>query len=98
MYFLLFLKSELFLINFIIQRNYYILKHKQIMIAHNVKDTERHIHRKKENEKYSIILVNKSHENEQRKTKHKTKNNELRDIKKMIKDKKLVSNQKSCSI
>ena len=87
MYFLLLLESELFFMNFIVQKNYYILKHKQIIIVRDVKDTERHIHYKKENEKYNTILVNRSRKNELRRTKRKVKNNELRNIKKMIEDK-----------
>ena len=61
---------------------------------YEIKDIERHTHYKKENKKYNIILVNKRHENESVKMKHKVKNNLLRDLKKMIKDKKLISNYK----
>ena len=61
------------------------------MIARNVEDTERHIHRKEEDEKYNIILTNRSRKNELRRTKRETENNELRNIKKMIKDKELIS-------
>ena len=64
------------------------------MITYNVEDIERHIYYKGEDEKYSIIFVNRSHENELRRTKRKVKNNELRNIKKMIEDKELVSDQK----
>ena len=64
------------------------------MIARDVKDIEWYIYRKEEDKKYSIILVNRSCKNELKRTKSKTKNNELRNIKKMIKDKELVSDQK----
>ena len=64
------------------------------MTVYEIEDTERHIHRKEENEKYNIILVNKRHENESIKMKRKIKKNLLRNIKKMIKDKELVSNYK----
>ena len=82
--------------DFAAQRDYYALKHKQIMIARDVEDTEWHIYRKGEDEKYSIILANRSCKNELRRTKRKTENNELRDIEKMIEDKELVSDQKLC--
>lgn len=91
MHFPLLSESGLSLIDFAAQRDYYTLKHKQIMIARDIEDTERHIHRKEEDEKYSIILVNRSREGELRRTKRKTENNELRDIEKMIEDKELVS-------
>ena len=92
--FLLLLELGLSLIDFIIQRNYNILKYKKIIIACDVDDIEQHIHRKEENKKYSIILVNKSCKNKLRRTKCKTKNDELKNIKKMIKDKELVNDQK----
>ena len=66
------------------------------MIARDVEDTERHIHRKGEDEKYSIILANISREDELRRTKREAENNEPRDIEKMIEDKELVSDQKQC--
>lgn len=96
MHFPLFSESELSLMNFAAQRDYYTFKHKQIMIACNIEDTERHIYRKEENEKYSIILANRSHENELRRTKCEAENNELKDIEKMIEDKELISDQKQC--
>lgn len=68
--------------DFAAQRDYYTLKHKQIMIARDVEDTEQHIHRKGEDEL--------------RRTKREAENNELRDIEKMIEDKELVSDQKQC--
>jgi hypothetical protein len=77
--------------DFTAQRDYYALKRKQIMIARDVEDTERHIHRKGEDEKYSIVLANRSREDELRKTKREAEDNELKDIEKMIEDKELVS-------
>jgi hypothetical protein len=77
--------------NITAQKDYYALKHKQIIIARNIKDIERQIHRKEEDKKYSTVLANRSRKDEVRRTKHKAKNNELRDIKKMIKDKERVS-------
>jgi hypothetical protein len=50
--------------DFTTQRDYYALKRKQIIIARDVEDIERHIHRKGEDEKYSIILANRSREDE----------------------------------
>lgn len=64
------------------------------MTAREIEDTERHNHRKEEDEKYSTILVNKRHENELIKMKRKIENNLLRDIKKMIEDKELTSDHK----
>ena len=64
------------------------------MIARNVKDIERHIHRKGEDEKYSIVLVKRNREDELMKTKREAEDNELRDITKTIKDKELVNDQK----
>ena len=61
------------------------------MIARDVEDTDRHIHHKEENEKYSIVLANKNREDKLRRTKRKAENNEMRDIEKMIKDKELIS-------
>jgi hypothetical protein len=61
------------------------------MIARDIKDAERHIHRKEEDKKYSIILTNRRRENELRKTEREAEDNELRDIRKRIKDKELVS-------
>jgi len=73
--------------NFTAQRDYYALKRIKIMIACNVEDTERHIHRRGEDEKYSIVLANRSREDELRKTKREAEDNELKDIKKRIEDK-----------
>ena len=61
------------------------------MITRDVEDIERQIHRKRENKKYNIILVNRSRKNELRRTKHNIEDNKLRVIKKMIKDKELVT-------
>lgn len=94
MYFSLLLKLGLSLIDFAAQRDYYILKYKQIMIVYNIKDIERYIYYKGEDKKYNIILINKSYKNKLKRTKREIENNELRDIKKMIKDKELISNQK----
>jgi hypothetical protein len=80
--------------DFAAQRDYYALKRKQIMIARDVEDTERHIHRKEEDEKYSIILANRRREDELRKTKREAEDNELRNIGKRIEDNELVSDQK----
>jgi hypothetical protein len=91
MHFSLLSESGLSLMDFTAQRDYYALKRKQIMIARDVEDTERHIHRKGEDEKYSIVLDNRSREDELRKTKRKAEDNELKDIEKMIEDKELVS-------
>jgi hypothetical protein len=95
MNFSLLLESGSFLMNFAAQRDYYTLKRKQIMIAREVENTERHIYRKEENEKYNIVLANRRREDELRRTKHEAENNELKDIEKMIEDKKLVSYQKN---
>jgi hypothetical protein len=62
------------------------------MIARDIKDAERHIYRKEEDEKYSIILTNRRYKDELRKTEREAKDNELRDIRKRIEDKELVSN------
>jgi hypothetical protein len=82
--------------DFAAQRDYYTLKRKQIIITRDVKDTERHIYRKEEDEKYSIILANRRREDELRKTEREAEDNELRDIGKRIEDKELVSDQKHC--
>jgi hypothetical protein len=91
-------ESGSFLMDFAAQRDYYTLKRKQIMIAREVENTERHIYRKGEDEKYSIVLANRRREDELRRTKHEAEDNELRDIEKMIEDKELVSYQKKCSL
>jgi hypothetical protein len=87
-------ESGLSLMDFAAQRDYYTLKRKQIMIAREVENTERHIHRKGEDEKYSIFLANRRREDELRRTKREAEDNELRDIEKMTEDKELVSYQK----
>jgi hypothetical protein len=61
------------------------------MITRDVKDIEQHIYYKEEDKKYNIVLTNRSCKDELRKMKRKAKNNELKDIKKMIKDKELIS-------
>ena len=77
--------------DFAAQRDYYALKRKQIMIARDVEDIERQIHRKREDEEYNIVLANRSREDELRRTKRDAEDNELRVIEKMIEDKELVT-------
>jgi hypothetical protein len=66
----------------------------QITTGREIEDTERHTHRKGEDEKYSTILVNRRLEDESVKMKREAEDNLLRDIEKMIKDKELVSDHK----
>jgi hypothetical protein len=68
----------------------------RVMVARDVEDTERHIYRKAEDEKYSIIIANRRREDELRKTEREAEDNELRDIRKRIEDKELVSDHKYC--
>ena len=91
---LIFSELNLIFLDFTVHQDSYVIKYNQITIAYEIKDTERYIHRKEEDEKYNIILVNRRHKNESVKMKRKVEDNLLRNIKKMIKDKELVSNYK----
>jgi hypothetical protein len=65
------------------------------MTARKIKGTEYYTYFKEEDDKYNNILINRRHKDELVRLKHKAKNNLLKNIKKVIKDRELVSDYKS---
>jgi hypothetical protein len=91
MTFSLFSESKLSLLGFAAQEESYALKREQITTAREMEDTERHTHRKGEDEKCNIILANRKREDETMRMKRKAEDNQLRETEKMIEDKELAS-------
>ena len=89
MSFSIFFELNLFFLGFITHQDSYVLKCNQITIVREIKDTERHIHRKEEDEKYSTILVNRRHENESVKINVKLRTIYWETLKKWLKIKNL---------
>jgi hypothetical protein len=91
----MFSKLNLPFLDLVVQEDSYALKLNQITTAREIKDIERHTHHKGEDEKYNTILANRRYEDELVGMKYEAKDNLLRDIKKMIKDKELVNDHKT---
>lgn len=87
--------SKSLLLDFVAQGDSHALKLEQVRTAREIEDTERHTHRKEEDEKYNIILANRRREDELRRTKRGAEVDLLRKIEKMIEDKELASDHKT---
>lgn len=88
-------ESKSSLLHFVAQEISYALKLEQITIVREIKNTEYQTHRKKEDEKYNIILTNSRREDESRRTERGAKDDLLREIEKTIEDGELASDHKT---
>lgn len=84
----IFSELNLLFLDFVAYQDSYVIKYNQITTAREIKDTEWHTYHKEKDEKYSIMLINRRYKDELVKMKCEAKDNLLRDIKKIIKDKK----------
>jgi hypothetical protein len=63
--------------DFTVQRDPFAFKCNQIINAHGIENTERHIRYKGENEKYNIVLIIRRHKDELMRMKRENKDNQL---------------------
>ena len=85
--------TQLRLTEFAAHGESYALKLEQIMTARKIEDTERYLHRDKEDEKYNIILTDRRREDELIRAKRNAEDIEMWNTENLIEDEELVSDQ-----